>query len=128
MLSFRVVEGTRTMLFQLNTDNHIAGREALATRVETDLRAALERFAHQVTRVEVHLGDDNGRKKGDNDKRCAVEARLAGLQPITVNHNAHTLDEAIDGAVDKLVKVLEKTTDKLSDRKGNTSFGGDQKI
>lgn len=116
------------MLVQLTTDNHISGREALAARVENELKSALDRFAPQITRVEVHLNDENSHKGGSSDKRCMIEARLAGLQPITVTETSSSLDAALEGAIDKLVKVLDKTTDKLSDHKGRTSFGGDQSI
>jgi ribosome-associated translation inhibitor RaiA len=116
------------MLIQLVTDNHITGREKLVQHVDDTVKAALDRFAAQITRVEVHLNDENSHKKGMNDKRCALEARLAGLQPIGVNHTGDTLDDALHGALDKLVKVLDKTTDKLSHHKGRTSFGGDQTI
>ena len=116
------------MLIQLVTDNHISGHDGLAHQVDATVKAALDRFSPQITRVEVHLNDANSHKKGSNDKRCTVEARLAGLQPLTANHAADTVDEALDGALDKLVKVLDKTIDKLSHHKGRTSFGGDQTI
>jgi ribosome-associated translation inhibitor RaiA len=66
--------------------------------------------------VEVHLSDINRHKGGDDDKRCLMEARLAGLQPITVKHHAGTIQEAIDGAADKLKKTVESTLGRLSDR------------
>jgi ribosomal subunit interface protein len=116
------------MLVQLVTDNHINGRETLAQWVEDKVTAALDRFTPQITRVEVHLNDDNSHKKGTTDKRCALEARLAGLQPLTVNHAADTIDASLDGALDKLEKVLDKTIEKLSHHKGRTSFGGEQTI
>ena len=35
-------------------------------------------------RVEVHLSDENGKKQGEADKRCKLEARLSGLAPVGV--------------------------------------------
>ncbi|MBK8271286.1 MAG: ribosomal subunit interface protein, partial [Planctomycetes bacterium] len=87
------------MQIQVNTDNQIRGSEPLTRRVESVVQAALERFGSRVTRVEVHLSDQNGRQKsGDDDKRCVMEARLAGLRPITVRESGATLDQAVEAA------------------------------
>jgi ribosome-associated translation inhibitor RaiA len=115
------------MFVNVHTDNHIKGSEDLARRVEAEVVAALGRFGEQVVTVEVHLNDVNSHKHGV-DKRCMMEARLAGLQPIAVTHMAETLDEAIEGAAEKLERSIEHTVDKLGHHKGRTSFGGDQTI
>jgi ribosome-associated translation inhibitor RaiA len=70
-------------------------------------------FAAQITRVEVHLSDENSDKGGDNDKRCLLEARLAGLRPVVVSHRAATLQQAIDGAAEKLERSIESTLGRL---------------
>src|SRR2546421_6302473 len=72
------------MLVHVITDNHlhIRSREELAGEVESSVQSALSRFASQITRVEVHLSDENAQKGGDHDKKCTVEARVAGLQAI----------------------------------------------
>lgn len=113
------------MQVQVNTDNHVKGGSQLTLEVEAAVDAALGRFGDRITRVEVHLGDENSSSKaGDNDKRCAMEARLAGLQPITVTHHAASITQAIDGAADKLEKTLSRTVDRMNDTKGRTSYGG----
>src|SRR5690349_21199176 len=96
-----------SMQIQVNTDNHIVGRESLAAWVQAEVEGAMDRFGEQLTRIEVHLGDENSTKAGSDDKRCMLEARLAGLQPIAVTHHAGTLREALSGALDKLEKSLE---------------------
>lgn len=101
------------MHIQVNTDNNIEGREELATRVEAVVEKALSRFSDQITRVEVHLSDENSHKGGQNDKRCLMEARLEGRQPTAVTHQAATLGQAIDGAADKLKTVIESTLGRL---------------
>ncbi len=116
------------MIVLVHTDNHIEGSEALAQRVETEVEGTFGRFADQITRVEVHLHDDNAHKGGDHDKRCVMEARLAGHQPVAVTHDAASLDEAIDGASEKLERSLDHLLDKLGHKKGRTSMGGDQTI
>ena len=104
------------MQIQINTDNNIEGREELATQVEAVVQDSLRRFSEQITRVEVHLSDENSHKSGQADKRCVMEARLEGRQPTAVTHEAATLSEAVDGAADKLTASLESTLGRLRDR------------
>ncbi|EMR12903.1 hypothetical protein MPL1_08037 [Methylophaga lonarensis MPL] len=104
------------MQIQTNTDSHIEGHDALAHHVETTVKEGLRHFASHVTRVEVHLSDENGAKKSDDDKRCLMEARLEGLQPVAVSHNANTIHEAIAGASKKLQAKLSSTLGKLNNR------------
>jgi len=42
-----------------------------------------------------------------NDKRCMIEGRLGGKQPIAVTNQANTLEQAVAGAVDKLKSSLD---------------------
>lgn len=114
------------MQIQVHTDNHIEGSSALAGQVEAEVESALERFGTRITRVEVHLGDDNGAKRSDNDKRCRMEARVAGLDPIAASHNANSLEDALAGAVATLRQNLQRTFDKLGQKKGRTSYSGDE--
>ncbi|HEV2293941.1 MAG TPA: HPF/RaiA family ribosome-associated protein [Tepidisphaeraceae bacterium] len=104
------------MQVQVNTDNNISGSEGLTREVEDVVENTLGRFADRITRVEVHLNDVNADKPGDNDHRCMMEARLAGLQPIVVTHQAATLDQALDGAAKKLQRSLDSTLGKLNER------------
>ena len=113
------------MHVQVNTDNHVEGDDELIRSVQATVDDALGRFADRLTRVEVHVGDENSHKGGANDKRCAMEARPAGHQPVAVTHTAASLDEAVDGAAKKLQTVLDRTLGKLSDHKGRTPFGGE---
>ena len=101
------------MQIQINTDNHIVGREALASKAEATVQKVLAHFATQITRVEVHLSDENSHKGGENDKRCAMEARLEGRRPVAVTHEANTIEQALDGAAGKLQRSLESTLGKL---------------
>jgi ribosome-associated translation inhibitor RaiA len=105
------------MIIQINTDSNIEGNRELAQQVETVVGNSLERFGDQITRVEVHLSDENSDKKfGTEDKRCLLEARLAGLQPMAVSHQAATMEQAVDGAVDKLMRSIDTTLGKLDNR------------
>ena len=105
------------MQIQFNTDESVDGREALGRHAEDVVRKVLDRFSNDVTRVEIHLSDSNGQKAGENDKRCLMEARVAGRQPIAVTDEANTLHQAIDGATQKLKRSLDSTLGKLGDHK-----------
>lgn len=105
------------MHVQLNTDANIEGREKLADYVKTAVETALGRYGDRITRIEVHLGDENGKKVGHDDKRCMMEARLAGREPMAVTHHAGSIDQAIDGALHKLSKSVESTLDRLAEHR-----------
>lgn len=95
------------MKVQFNTDNHIVGREELRAPLEEIINQSLNRFEDRITRIEVHLNDENSHKGGGDDKRCLLEARLEGMQPIAVTNNASTHERAVKGAVDKLKTALD---------------------
>jgi RNA polymerase sigma factor (sigma-70 family) len=98
------------MQIQINSENNIDSSAELTRRVEVVVEGALGRFGDRITRVEVHLSEDNNsQKSGGNEKRCVMEARLAGFQPITVSHQGSSLEQALDGAADKLEKTLKRT-------------------
>ena len=101
------------MQIQVNTDKNIEGSARMSAYFSETLEDALSRFTEQITRIEVHLSDENAGKEGSDDKRCLLEARLRGLRPVVVSHNAENLDFAVSGAIDKLVKSLESTIGKL---------------
>ncbi len=96
------------MLVQFNTDKNIEGTEALALQSEETIRSALTHFSEQITRIEMHVSDENSSKKvGDDAIRCRIEARLSGRQPIAVSHSAQTVAQSVDGAADKMKRAVE---------------------
>ena len=105
------------MQIQINTDRNIEVHEALATQISGVVDSALSRFSDHITRVEVHLSDENSHKSGQKDKRCVMEARLEGRQPSAATHQAATLDLAIDGAADKLARMIESTLGRLHEQR-----------
>ena len=109
------------MKIQLNTDVNIEGTEALAARVRATVEAALDRFSEQITRVEIHLSDENAGKSGPKDHRCMLEARLQGRQPVAVTEQAPTLDQAVNGASQKLARLLDSTLGRLHDHRDRAS-------
>jgi len=105
------------MQILVETDHNITGRAAMADRVRAVVEAALGRFGAQITRVEVHLSDENAQKHGADDKRCVMEARLQGRRPVAVTHLADDLDKAVNGAADKLARLLDSTLGRLRNPK-----------
>lgn len=103
------------MKIQVNTDSNIEGGEALAAHVKGVVESALSRCSDRITRVEVHLSDQNGGKSGQDDKRCMMEARLEGRRPTAATHQAASMDEAVEGAAAKLKRSIENTLDRLKD-------------
>lgn len=104
----------------VNSDNHIVAGEDLTARVQGVVEGRLDRFDGRITRVEVHLNDLNSIKLGERDKRCMMEARVGGMRPIAVTHEAATLTEAIHVAADKLERAVEHALGRLEDAAGRT--------
>ncbi|MEP6502695.1 MAG: HPF/RaiA family ribosome-associated protein [Betaproteobacteria bacterium] len=102
------------MQIQINTDHHIEGSEARDAWASGVVESALGHLAGQVTRVEVHLSDENAGKSGAEDKRCLMEARLVGRPPIAVTNHAASLDAAVNGAAQKLVRAIEHDSGRAS--------------
>jgi ribosome-associated translation inhibitor RaiA len=114
------------MIVEVNTDNHIKSSADFAGKVEAIVTDVLDRFGSRVTRVGVHFSDENSSaKSGDADKRCALEARLAGLQPAAVTANGSSLQQALDNALVKLEKLLARTLERRDDPKGRRSMASD---
>jgi ribosome-associated translation inhibitor RaiA len=101
------------MHIQLNTDKNIQGDERLLEFTEDAIKGTLARFDDRVTRVEVHFADENGSEKhAADDKRCTLEARIAGHQPVAATHHAATVRDALTGAIHKLEKLLTKDAER----------------
>lgn len=105
----------------VNPDHHIVGDEDLTARVQGVVEGRLDRFAGRITRVEVHLNDLNSSKLGERDKRAMMEARIGGMRPIAVSHEAPTLAEAIHVAAGKLERAIEHALGKLQDTNGRAA-------
>lgn len=102
------------MQIQVNSSNHFESNARLDQWVRSTLQTSLERYEEDLTRIEVHLRDENGAKPGPHDKRCQMEARVKGHDPISATHKAETLDLAINGAAEKLNHALSHALDKLN--------------
>jgi len=111
------------MKIQVETDRNVAGNEALLLFVEGKVRSALERFQDRLTRVEVHLGDENGEKAGSSaDKRCMLEARAIGMQPVVVTEFANSIGDAVGGATRKMQSLLTSAFGRIDGRDADATI------
>ena len=101
------------MIIQLNTDKNLSVHEAFGAQLHNLLSKELNRFSEHISRLEVHLSDENGGKDGQNDKRCLIEARLEGRQPIAVTANADTHEHSVAQAIEKLKNSLDTILGRL---------------
>ena len=100
------------MKILINTGPNIDGHEALARQAEYTVESSLGHLAEHVTRVEVHLSDENSDKGGSMDKRCLMEARIEGQQPIAVTYKSETAAQAVAGAAEKLKQAVGHALDR----------------
>lgn len=116
------------MQIQVNATSSLHGqnRDALDRWAVDELTNHLQRFRADVTRIEVHLSDENSHEKaGGGDKKSLLEARLTAHPAVTVSHHAPTLDEAFRGSMDKLRHALESTLDRQKNHRDRGSIRHD---
>lgn len=109
------------MKIQINTDANIQSSQALTDMVQDAIDHALSRFAEHITRIEVHLSDENAGKSGQHEQRCMMEARLESRQPVAVTEQAPVMAQAVQGAAQKLAHLLGNALGRLHDHKEKTS-------
>ena len=110
------------MQIQVHTNDHIQGGESLIRWTQEEAAAKLARFREHVTRVEVFLSDVDGGKSGAVDKRCVIEARPAGRQPVAATAEAAKVADCVAGALDKLVRSLGDDIARAKDRQGRETI------
>jgi ribosomal subunit interface protein len=100
------------MIIQLNSDKNIQGSEKLETFISQKINRSLKRFTSKITRIEVHLSDQNAGKSGSDDMQCRIETRIKDLQPVTVTARSSTKEKALSEAIDKMKAALESAIGK----------------
>ncbi|HQW83059.1 MAG TPA: HPF/RaiA family ribosome-associated protein [Ferruginibacter sp.] len=101
------------MIIQFNTDNNLSVHEGFSKKLQDMLNSELKRFNEIITRLEVHFADENGHKKGVEDKRCLLEARIKNKNPIAVTAYASNYEIAAKDAAEKLKKSLNAVLQKM---------------
>lgn len=108
----------------INSDSNLDIDAPAMGEIESEIEGRLGRFQDKLTRVVVHLRDENAAKtSGQNDKRCMLEARPEGMKPINVSHNAPSVREAVNQGTRKLERLLDDTFARLHDPKGRKPTG-----
>ncbi|MCO6043789.1 hypothetical protein NG895_07705 [Aeoliella sp. ICT_H6.2] len=101
------------MQVKINSDNHIDVHEKSVEKWQDEVATALSRFGDWLTRVEVHLTDENSHAKGGpDDIRCLMEARPAGKSPVSIEVRAANVDQAVHQATATLERRLATMVDK----------------
>lgn len=87
---------------------HVERSDALEMHIRDRLAVALAPFADRITRIDVHLEDQNGRHRNtEGHRRCLIEARPAGYDPIAVREDGDDWYGAVSTASGKLRRALE---------------------
>ena len=111
------------MKIQVNTDRNVEGSHALVLMVETEVVAALERYKDRLTRVEAYLSDEDGEKAGrGGDKRCLLEARPAGMEPVVVTGSGDTPERACRDASREMQSLLNSTFGRIDGRDADATI------
>lgn len=90
--------------------------EPIEERVVEEVSSALKHFTEHITRVEVHLRDLNGPGKSGIDKRCTIEARLAGHDPLAIHEDSDQMYQAIRLAAKKLERAVRNKLERHRER------------
>ncbi len=104
------------MKIQFNTDKNIQGTEDLEMIVSEKIHHGLTHYANKITRIEVHLSDQNGQKGGSDDMQCKLEARIEGMQPVMVTSKSGSIEKAVDEAVSKMKATLSTVQGKRNNK------------
>ncbi len=104
------------MKVQFNTDKTINGDADNQAYFSDMISKKLDRYDSHITRIEVHLSDENGKKDGSNDIKCLLEARFEGKQPVTVSAQEDTMIKAVAASIDKMKAALDTVLGKIQNR------------
>lgn len=103
------------MTIQFNTDKNIQGTETLEVEVKSKVKQGLSHFDQYISRIEIHLSDQNSHKSGADDIQCTIEARIEGAQPIAVTSTDSDKGKAVDQAIKKIKAALDTRVGKMKE-------------
>jgi hypothetical protein len=108
------------MEIQINTDKNIVTNVAHNNWLHKTIETALLRYKDKITRIELHLSDENAGKNGPEDKKCLLEARPVGIQPVVVTSLSETIDQAVLDALDKMDHLLKSLFERKNEHQHST--------
>ncbi len=115
------------MKIQVNTDNTVDGGEDIARTVEITIHAALDRYGDRLTRVEAHLGDEDGAPSDQpRGLKCLLEARPPDLDPVVVTGTGDTIEHACHDAIHKMQRLLDSTFGRIDSRGAGATIRQDR--
>lgn len=104
------------MIVLVNTDHNIEKQDGLTAKITSVVEAALSHRREHITRVEVHVSDEDGaNKRSQHQMRCVIEAKLEGRGALAVTHRDVTVAQAVDGAAAKMVRWIDRTLSRAHD-------------
>ena len=103
------------MQLQINAP-HVDVPDAFEGYIERRAHEVLGPFVDKLTRIEVHLSDQNGASRAGVDMRCVLEARPRAMDPVAVDVTAETPRDAVRIALDKMKHALDHRLGKRADR------------
>ncbi|MGC3972545.1 MAG: HPF/RaiA family ribosome-associated protein [Pirellulales bacterium] len=117
------------MHVQIHSGSSVRTTDVWQARMTEIVEASLERFADRLTGVEVFMSDENSREKsGGDDKRCRMEARIRGFEPVVVTTHADDFDTAVEDAAGKLGRALDHRFGRIADKHAQVSQSGDEPL
>ncbi len=96
------------MKILINSDKTIHSSASLQDNLKDILHKELSHYQPKLSRIDVHLTDQNGVKEGVNDILCLIEAHIDGRPSALASEQADTVELAFSGALDHLVSSLER--------------------
>ncbi len=100
------------MTIQIKSDKTSVVDAQSRSAIENEVNRVLGRFISQLTRVDVHVSDVDGRKAGPRDIRCVIEARPAGSRPVSATASAAKVLTAVGSALRKMKQLLARLVDR----------------
>ncbi len=104
------------MQIQINSDKNIEITKETKDDLKSKVEKKLNRFDNLISRVEVHLSDENSDKSGLNDKKCLMEARLINRQPIIVTDHSESVGKSFVSCLNKLRRKVGSIVGKMRDQ------------
>ncbi len=95
------------MRVEIETAEGVEHTTELEEHAKKQLRHVERRFGERITKVMVYLKDERP-GKGGVDKKCHMEARPAGIDPVTVESLESTAFDAVRMGAEKLEKALAR--------------------